>query len=140
MLTYLIDDEYIGRFVAEQVLRQAGFAAPIHSFAQAEEALYSLVSHLPTEVPELILLDLNMPLMNGWDFLEALRPHAAALAGRCQLYILTSSLALTDTTRAKDFDFVRGIIHKPLDEDEVLGIQHAAKQFNVRQPPFTACQ
>jgi CheY-like chemotaxis protein len=129
MLTYIIDDESISRFVAEQVLRQAGFTAPIRLFAKAEKALHFLVSHLPTEVPELILLDLNMPLMNGWQFLEALRPHAAALAGRCHIYILTSSLALADTARAKDFAFVSGIIHKPLDKEEVQGIQHTAMQF-----------
>jgi CheY-like chemotaxis protein len=129
MLTYLIDDDAISLFLAEQVLRQAGITAPIRLFAAAEEALHFLVSHLPTEVPELLLLDLNMPMMNGWQFLEALRPHAAALAGRCHIYILTSSLALADTARAKDFALVRGVIHKPLNEDEVQGIQHAAKQF-----------
>jgi CheY-like chemotaxis protein len=128
-LPNLIDDDAISLFVAEQILREAGFAAPIHSFTNAEKALHSLVSHLPSEVPELILLDLNMPLMNGWDFLEVLQPHAAALAGRCQVYILTSSLALADTARAQDFALVSGIIHKPLDEEEVLGIQHAARQF-----------
>jgi CheY-like chemotaxis protein len=128
MLTYLIDDDAISLFVAEQVLRQAGVSSPIRPFAAAEEALRFLVSHLPAEVPELMLLDLNMPMMNGWEFLEALRPHAPALAGRCHIYLLTSSLALSDTVRAKDFPLVRGIIHKPLDEDEVRGIQHAQGQ------------
>ena len=129
MLTYIIDDEAISLFLTEQVLRQAGVTPPIRSFTEAEAALQSLVSHLRTEVPNVILLDLNMPMMNGWEFLEALAPHAAALAGRCHIYILTSSLALADTNRAKDFALVRGVIHKPLNEDEVQGIRHAAKQF-----------
>ncbi|AMJ66204.1 response regulator [Hymenobacter sp. PAMC 26628] len=129
MLTYLIDDDPISLFLAEQVLRQEGVTSPIRPFATAEEALHFLSSHLPTEVPAVILLDLNMPVMNGWEFLEALRPYAAALAGRCHIYILTSSLALADTSRAKDFALVSGIIHKPLNEDGVQGIRHAAGQL-----------
>jgi CheY-like chemotaxis protein len=125
MLTYLIDDESISLFLAEQVLRQQGVTSPIRPFGGAEEGLHFLVTNLPTEVPDVILLDLNMPRMNGWEFLEALGPHAGALAGRCHIYILTSSLALADTTRAKDFALVRGIIHKPLDEDEVQSIRAA---------------
>ncbi|MGI4821393.1 MAG: hypothetical protein ACRYFV_09300 [Janthinobacterium lividum] len=109
------------------MLRQAGFAAPLHLFAAAAKGLHFLVSYLPPEVPALLLLDRNMPLRNGWDFLEALQPHAAALAGRCHIYILTSTLALADTARVKDFAFVKGMIHKSLDEEEGQGIQHAAK-------------
>jgi hypothetical protein len=97
-------------------------------FAAAKKGLHFLVSHLPTEVPKLLLLDRNMPLRNVWDFLETPQPHAAALAGRCHIYILTSSLALADTVRTKDFALVRSVIHKPLTEDEVQGIQHGAKQ------------
>jgi CheY-like chemotaxis protein len=128
MLTYIIDDEPISLFLTEQVLRQEGVMSPIRPFQAAEEALQSLVSRLTTEVPDVILLDLNMPLMNGWEFLEALQPHTAELAGRCHIYILTSSLALADTARAKDFALVSGVIHKPLNEDEVQSIQHAARR------------
>ncbi|OGX90773.1 response regulator [Hymenobacter coccineus] len=130
MLTYLIDDDPVSLFLAEQVLRQAGVASPIRQFATAEAALQFLSSHLTTEVPHVILLDLNMPAMNGWEFLEALRPHAAALVGHCHIYILTSSLSLSDTARAKDFALVSDVIHKPLSEDGVQGIRHAAEQLH----------
>ena len=126
MLTYLIDDEPISLFLTEQVLRQAGVTSAIRPFGAAQEALHCLVVRLPAEAPGVVLLDLNMPGMNGWEFLEALAPHAATLAGRCHIYLLTSSLAVTDTVRANDFALVRGVIHKPLNEDEVHGIRLAA--------------
>jgi CheY-like chemotaxis protein len=128
MLTYIIDDEAISLFVTEQVLRLEGFSSPIRTFPGAEEALQYLCAHLATEVPEVILLDLNMPMMNGWQFLDALAPHTAALAGCCRIYVLTSSLALADTARAQSYALVKGIIHKPLDEDEIRGIRQAAVQ------------
>ncbi|GAA4035942.1 hypothetical protein GCM10022409_20990 [Hymenobacter glaciei] len=119
MLTYLIDDDPISLFVSEQTLRLEGFMAPIVPFTGAVEALAYLLPRLVVEPPEFIFLDLNMPLMDGWSFVEALVPHAAALKGRCQIYLLTSSLALEDTEKARSHALVQGIIHKPLDEDEI---------------------
>jgi response regulator RpfG family c-di-GMP phosphodiesterase len=128
MLTYIIDDEPISLFLTEQVLRMEGVTSTIRTFYRAEEALRFLLAHLAIEVPEVILLDLNMPMMNGWDFLEALAPHATSLAGRCRIYVLTSSLVLADTARATSYALVTGIIHKPLDENEIRGIRQAAIQ------------
>ena len=119
MLTYLIDDDTVSLFVAEQTLRLEGSMAPIISFIGAEEAWAYLQSRLVSEPPEFIFLDLNMPVMDGWAFLDILIPHAATLKGRCQIYLLTSSLALADTAKAQDHVLVKGIIHKPLDEDAI---------------------
>jgi len=124
MLTYIIDDDTISLFVAEQTLRLEGSMAPIISFVGAREAWAYLQSRLVSEPPEFIFLDLNMPVMDGWAFLDILVPHAAALKDRCQIYLLTSSLALADTAKAQDHVLVQGIIHKPLDEDAIRTVIH----------------
>jgi len=130
VLIYLIDDDVISLYLAEQVLELADFAEDIRLFSTAESALNSLVEHLPTQLPQVIFLDLNMPHMDGWDFLQALEPHAAALQGRCLIYILTSSLALADTARAKDFPLVAGVLYKPLDEQDLQAITARLRDAN----------
>jgi CheY-like chemotaxis protein len=123
MLTYLIDDDIISLYLAEQVLELEDFTTDMKLFSTAEAALTAIVEHLPTQVPRVIFLDLNMPLMDGWDFLHALEPYAPVLQHRCRIYILTSSLALADTARAKDYPLVAGMLNKPLNANEVQAIK-----------------
>ena len=124
MLTYLIDDDPISLYLAEQMLLTEGLDTEVELFGAAQDALRALVPRLATAPPQLILLDLNMPLMDGWQFLDALAPHAAALRGSgCLLYILTSSLATADLAKVKQYDLVVAIIHKPIGGEEVQAIK-----------------
>jgi CheY-like chemotaxis protein len=119
----LIDDDSIGVFLTERLLKREGFADDIASYASAEEALAFLQNAEATELPRVIFLDLNMPVMDGWDFLEALKPHEDALHRRCQVYILTSSLAHSDVHRIQEFPLVAGLIHKPLDAAQIQAVR-----------------
>ncbi len=141
MLIYLVDDDFISLFLTEQVIRIEKFADNVRAFGSGEAALAALLLRLETEVPDVIFLDLNMPVMSGWDFLDALAPHLARLQGRCAIYLLTSSLALADTAKAKEYALVANIIHKPLDEEDLRAIQAQARaavlsSYTAPPPPL----
>ena len=120
MKTYLIDDDHISIFITAQTLRLENFSEDIHTFQSAEEALDKLEGAAGVkESPQVIFLDLNMPGMNGWDFLEALKPHESRLAEKCRIYILTSSLDFTDTLRIKDYPLVTDLLHKPIGPEDI---------------------
>ena len=123
MKTYLIDDDDLSLFLARHLLQSESFASSICSFQSAEHALATLLADLTEALPQIIFLDLNMPLMDGWQFLEALAPYEQELRGRCHIYILTSSLSLTDLEKSKHYQLVEGLIHKPLDRGELRAIR-----------------
>ena len=122
MKTYLIDDDELAIYLTENLLRVEGFSNCICTFQSAQEALNKLVGK-KQRVPQVVFLDLNMPMMDGWQFLDALTPYQEALRGTCHIYILTSSLALNDLEKSKQYDLVVGLIHKPLDIGELRAIQ-----------------
>jgi CheY-like chemotaxis protein len=122
MRTVLVDDDYISVFLTEKLLKREGLGEDMCSFQSPEKALAHVQQAIPDEVPALILLDLNMPVLSGWDFLEALQPYEGQLAGKCFIYILTSSLAPSDRAKAREFPLVAGLIHKPLDSMQIQAI------------------
>ena len=124
MHTLLIDDDPIATFLTERLLRQEGLSDTAASFQSPTEALAFLLRQIPAGlVPQVILLDLNMPLVSGWDFLDLLKRHEVQLGGQCFVYLLTSSMAPTDEARAKTYPMVAGVLHKPLDKRQIQQIR-----------------
>lgn len=127
---YIIDDDDISLFLSSLVLEESGFASHIHSYSSADTALQQLSKANHGELPEVILLDLNMPEKNGWEFLEALRQCEEKLLGRTSIFILTSSIAASDKARSANYRLVRGFLHKPLDDKNLAFIQQVYRSAN----------
>lgn len=69
---YIVDDDDVYRFIAKKTIEQTGLVELIKTFSNGKEAIQFLESFIdsPELLPEIILLDLTMPVMDGWEFLE----------------------------------------------------------------------
>lgn len=119
MRLVLIDDSETDLLYARIVLERSGLGCEIVSFESAREALAYLQASLDDGV-RLILLDINMPGMDGFEFLDAWERTAAARTA--VVIMLSSSAHPADTERARRYERVRGYITKPIDREQAAGL------------------
>lgn len=116
----IIDDTYIDRYIAEKILNKYSYAEQVLSLDSAIEALdYFGKQAAPDDLPQLIFLDISMPRMDGFQFLEAFNDLPAFIREYCKVIMLTSSLNKEDSESALKHPNVIGFINKPLDEEKL---------------------
>lgn len=118
MKIFLIDDDPLSIFLTQHLLNLEELEN-IQTFLWAKDALAFLKNCTNEEIPAIIFLDLNMPDMSGWEFLDELVPLEPKLRGKCRIYILTSSLETSDNIRSQEYSLVYGLIHKPLSPEDI---------------------
>ncbi len=111
--TMLIDDEEFDQRQYIRVLQKSGLVETVLQYTYAEDALEHMSAHPDLEI-DLILLDINMPRMNGFEFLEAAEEKLGAEFSKTAVVMLTTSLNPNDRVRAESYDVVRDFINKPL--------------------------
>lgn len=111
--TYLIDDDEIFTILTKiQMEKNASFGS-IHAFENGEDALERIKQDLANDsLPDFILLDLNMPIMDGWQFLDAF--EKLNIERKIMIYIATSSIDPRDLMQAENYSFLQGYISKPM--------------------------
>lgn len=116
---FIIDDDPIHQRIAQIMIAKHKLFDEYISYTEAELALEYLRENVntTTALPEVILLDLNMPVVDGWDFLEAFEKFQAELSKDIRIFIVTSSVDEKDKIRSQTFSFVKGFISKPLSPD-----------------------
>ena len=117
----LVDDDYVTNFLNTKVLEQAKVTEHIEVKLNGQEALEFLTNkeHHTDAAPNLILLDLNMPVMDGWEFLQAYHEESLDQKNKSNIILLSASANPDDVKRAKNIPFVCGFKTKPL-TSEVL--------------------
>lgn len=120
-LALLIDDEEIDQRMYQRVLRNSGLVEEVLAFELASDALAHLKASPDLEV-DVIFLDINMPGMNGFEFLEAATQDLGADFAKVVVAMLTTSLNAGDERHARSFEVVRAFINKPLSAEHVAHV------------------
>ena len=124
----LIDDDEATNFLTEFTIRRAGLDVQIEKVYNAQDGLDFLccegkfVHHLNKCDPQLIFLDLNMPGIDGWDFLNDYQQLKVKHHLNPVIIILTTSLNPDDMLKSKQFKDVKGFLNKPLSKEIILSI------------------
>jgi CheY-like chemotaxis protein len=117
MNVWLIDDDNVTNMLNRFFLEEHFTHLNITAFVYAQDALNTLLQ--TTQKPDFIFLDINMPVMNGWEFLEALGKNVSETISLPQIYLLSSSLDPSDKSKASKITLVKGFISKPLEIEKI---------------------
>lgn len=117
----LIDDDEITNYLHKQVLNYANITNSIYVLLNGKEALdffQELNGSFEGEL--LVLLDINMPIVNGWEFLEKYK-HLPVPKDRIHIFILTTSENPRDYEKAEEYSYlIQGFFRKPLTKEKIV--------------------
>ncbi len=114
----IIDDESFDQKMYKRIIDRSGLVEKTLSFSAADHALTYLQEN-PDQPIDLILLDINMPRMNGFEFLDIATRELGPKFAKVCIVMLTTSLDPNDRERAASFEIVRDFLNKPLTLDDL---------------------
>ncbi|MGB3798529.1 MAG: response regulator [Lewinella sp.] len=115
----LIDDSETDNFIHSRRLKKMELSDQIVIRKDGREGLAYLTEADLVGRPDLLFLDINMPVMDGWEFLDAYQQLADEKRARVTIVMLTSSVGDTDYSRAHSYETIDGHIAKPLTEEKI---------------------
>lgn len=130
----IIDDDEIVHMLGRKALKMIGFEGSILHFFNGMEALDFFKQksfEVDSSPPFLVLLDLNMPIVDGWEVLEHLAENASCLLNQLSLTILSNSYNPMDREKALSYPFVLDFLNKPISPDLLTNFLN---QNNLIQP------
>lgn len=128
----LIDDEHVHNLILSRYMEKLT-DVEYFSYDNGEDAVNYLRTCADNEIPDIIILDIRMPLMDGFEFLDIIRDFNRIISA-CKIYILSSSIYHDDIEKSKSYSFVKEFIQKPISPAMLLEII-TAEQEN-REPSF----
>jgi len=124
----LIDDDEINNFISIKLIKKALVNTEITACLNGKlaiEQLLEIQNTDPEKLPDYILLDINMPVMNGWDFLDEYKRLGIDPTGRSRIFIISSSVFSNDINKARSYKLVNNFISKPLNVDKIIELFRA---------------
>lgn len=122
-LACIIDDDNLYLKIVQRIIESKGLCKEIIVFKNGKDAIdhFKSIINDPDikKIPDVIFLDLNMPIMDGWEFLDEFLKIPRALKKKITLYVVSSSIDPRDINRAKAISLVEDYLIKPISYDEL---------------------
>jgi len=122
----LIDDNEIDNLINQKMIEAANITENIFTHTGARSAIEFLKNIEKIEstgvsdiLPEVIFLDIDMPLMDGFQFLDEFEKLSDNTKDRCKIVMLTSSINPQDVNKSKKYSYVKKYINKPLSQENL---------------------
>jgi response regulator RpfG family c-di-GMP phosphodiesterase len=120
----IIDDDDIYTFLLKKTLVKSNICSNIKSFDNGLAGLEGIKTMIENKetLPDLILLDINMPLFDGWEFLEEFKKLKHLILKPISIYIVSSSISQADINKAKFNEEVIDFLTKPIESSKIRSI------------------
>jgi CheY-like chemotaxis protein len=124
----LIDDDQVYLFAATKTIEATGLAGTVDVCTNGLDALEYLNRIISSsgKLPDVIFIDINMPVMDGWEFLEEYKTLSTRINDNIKIYILSSSVDKNDIMRSKEYSSVIEYVVKPVYKEKFSEILQAA--------------
>ncbi len=121
---FLVDDDALFAMLTKKKIMKIGYTQPLKIFVNGLEILNHITTYSNDEnnLPDIILLDLNMPIMDGWQFLDEYSKIKIKLPKKISIYILSSSTFPEDIRKANECANVIDYIMKPITEEKLKSL------------------
>ncbi|PJJ08075.1 response regulator receiver domain-containing protein [Flavobacterium sp. 1] len=119
---WVIDDDPIYQIIVNKIIQKSELFSSVSSFTNGKDAIDTLKKTLKTNEmpPNIILLDINMPIMDGWEFMEEMVLLKSQINDSIQIYIVSSSIALEDKSKAKNYSEIIAYLSKPVNANDLI--------------------
>jgi len=130
----VVDDDEIYQFIIKREIESTKMVKRISLINDGDEAIQYLEKNIQqkNELPDIILLDINMNKMDGWDFLHLYKSFKPNLAKLPSIYLVSSSINERDDIKAKEYEDLLDYLIKPVKKERLINI--FTKYLNTDQP------
>ncbi len=119
---WVIDDDNIYQIIVKKIMERSEMFSEISSFKNGKDAIDELYNSSENidAIPDIILLDINMPIMDGWEFMDELGVIKPKFNADIVVYIVSSSIAIEDKNKSKSHENILGYLSKPVTLDDLI--------------------
>nr|WP_315155795.1 response regulator [uncultured Flavobacterium sp.] len=119
---WVIDDDPIYQIIVNKIIQKSELFSSVSSFTNGKDAIDALKKTLENNEmpPNIILLDINMPIMDGWEFMEEMVLLKSQINELIHIYIVSSSIAFEDKSKAKNYSEIIAYLSKPINSNDLI--------------------